>query len=214
VRRLDGRPFEAFVRDEIFLPLGMYDSWIGMPAEQFHIYGNRLSVLDATDKQPMRPFAPYDTEAANVNCRPAANGRGPVRELGRFYQMLLNGGALHGRRLLTPETVRLFTSAQRVGLDDETFRHKIDWGLGFLICSNRYGYKALPYSFGPHASDRAFGHNGFQSTMAFADPDFELIVIIAPNGAPGEPAHDKRLRRVLAAVYEDAGYAASTSSPS
>lgn len=207
VRRIDGRPFEIFIRDEIFLPLGMDDCWIGMPPAEFHRYGDRLSILYQTDPPPTRPFPPYDTEAGNTQCRPAANGRGPMRQLGRLYQMLLNGGELEGRRLLSPQTVYLFTSPQRVGMFDETFRHKIDWGLGFLICSNHYGYKALPYSFGPHASSRAFGHNGFQSTMAFADPAYGLVIAICPNGAPGEPTHDKRLRRVLEAVYLDLGIA-------
>jgi CubicO group peptidase (beta-lactamase class C family) len=31
VRRLDGRAYERYVRDEIFVPLGMADSWIAMP---------------------------------------------------------------------------------------------------------------------------------------------------------------------------------------
>ena len=35
VRRIDGRPYQHYVREEIFLPLGMRDSWIGMPIEQF-----------------------------------------------------------------------------------------------------------------------------------------------------------------------------------
>jgi CubicO group peptidase (beta-lactamase class C family) len=203
VRRVDGRPFENYVRDEIFLPLGMTDSWIGMPPQCYRDYGDRLGVLYMTDKQPIRPLSPYDTEQAITHCRPASNGQGPMRELGQFHQMLLNGGELNGVRLLTPETVNLFTTARRIGMYDETFRHKIDWGLGFLICSKRYGYKALPYSFGPHASDRAFGHNGFQSSTAFADPEYGLVIAIAPNGTPGEPAHDKRLRNVLGAIYED-----------
>lgn len=203
VRRVDGRPFESYVRDEIFAPLGMRDSWVGMPAEQFYAYGERLGVLYATDKRPIRPLPPYDAEVAITHCRPAANGQGPIRELGRFYQMLLNGGELDGVRIVSREAVARFTSPQRVGMYDETFKHKIDWGLGFLINSRRYGYKALPYSFGPHASDKTFGHNGFQSTMAFADPEHGLVVAIAPNGTPGEPAHDRRLRQVLSAVYED-----------
>ena len=207
IRRIDGRPYETFIRDEICLPLGMNDTWIGMPVGRYRDYGDRLGVLYQTDRTPAIPLPPYDTEAAITHCRPASNGQGPVRELGRFYQMLLNGGELDGARLLKPETVQLFTSPQRVGMYDETFRHKIDWGLGFLICSNKYGYKALPYSFGPHASDRAFGHNGFQSSMAFADPEYGLVVAIVPNGAPGEPAHDRRLRATLAAVYEDCGIA-------
>ena len=32
VRRLDGRPFDRYVREAIFEPLGMHDSWVGMPA--------------------------------------------------------------------------------------------------------------------------------------------------------------------------------------
>ena len=35
VRRVDGRPFETYVRHAIFEPLGMPDSWIGMPVEVF-----------------------------------------------------------------------------------------------------------------------------------------------------------------------------------
>ena len=207
IRRIDGRPCENYLRDEIFEPLGMRDSWIGMPPERYRAYGDRLGVLYVTSKQPIQPLPPYDTEQAITHCRPAANGQGPVRELGRFYQMLLNGGELDGVRLLKGETVALFTSPQRVGMYDETFRHIIHWGLGFLISSKKYGYKALPYSFGPHASDRAFGHNGYQSSMALADPEHDLVIVIAPNGCPGEPAHDRRLRATLGAVYDDLGLA-------
>ncbi|HWE92560.1 MAG TPA: serine hydrolase domain-containing protein [Tepidisphaeraceae bacterium] len=205
VRRVDGRPYEHYVRDAIFGPLGMKDSWIGMPADRHRAYGPRLGVLVMTDKPPLRPLPPYDTEQAITHCRPAANGQGPARELGRFYQMLLNGGELDGVRLLSRETVSQFTTAQRVGMYDETFRHVIDWGLGFLINSAKYGSPTLPYGFGPRASDRAFGHNGFQSSSAFADPEHGLVVAIVPNGTPGEAAHDRRLRAVLGAVYEDLG---------
>ncbi|HEX4494972.1 MAG TPA: serine hydrolase domain-containing protein, partial [Thermoanaerobaculia bacterium] len=31
IQRVSGRPFSAYVREEIFAPLGMDDSWIGMP---------------------------------------------------------------------------------------------------------------------------------------------------------------------------------------
>lgn len=39
VRRLDGRPFENYVRETIFEPLGMVDSWVGMPPERYRAYG-------------------------------------------------------------------------------------------------------------------------------------------------------------------------------
>jgi CubicO group peptidase (beta-lactamase class C family) len=207
VRRIDGRPYEQYVRDEIFLPLGMRDSWIGMPEPERQRYeaAGRLELPWQTDRQPARPLAPWDRPDAWTHCRPAANGCGTTRDLLRFYQMLLNHGELDGARLLAPDTVRLFTTRQRIGMFDHSFQHVIDFGLGFIINSSRYGPDTVPYGFGPYASDDTFGHNGFQSTSAFCDPAHELIVIIIPNGMPGEAAHERRLRAVLGAVYSDLG---------
>ena len=41
VRRVDGRRFEHYVRDEIYEPLGMVDCWVGMPADVHEAYGPR-----------------------------------------------------------------------------------------------------------------------------------------------------------------------------
>ena len=70
-----------------------------------------------------------------------------MRELGRFYEMLLGRGSYQGRRLLLPQTVDLFTSRQREGMVDATFKHVIDWGLGFILNSNRYGADTVPYGY-------------------------------------------------------------------
>ncbi|HEX4792942.1 MAG TPA: serine hydrolase domain-containing protein [Humisphaera sp.] len=207
VRRLDGRPYEQYVRDEIFEPLGMDDCWIGMPAERYVGYGSRMEIVQQMDKGPPRTLPPWDREESFTHCRPAANGCGPAAQLGRFYQMLLNGGELEGVRILGADTVRHFTSRQRVGLFDLSFKHVVDFGFGFIVNSNRYGADTVPYGFGPFASDEAFGHNGFQSTSAFADPRHELVVVIIPNGTPGDLAHEKRLREILSAVYQDLGLA-------
>ena len=40
---------------------------------------------------------------------------------------------------------------------DHTFRHVMDWALGFIVNSARYGRDTVPYGFGPYASDRTFG---------------------------------------------------------
>lgn len=203
VRRVDGRLFEHYVREEIFEPLEMRDSWVGMPAERWNAYGERIGILQQTEKQPMQPLSGFDTEAAATHCRPAANGMGPTRELGRFYEALLHGGTLGGRRILRPETVRALTTRQRIGMFDETFKHIIDWGLGFIVNSNRYGTETVPYGFGPYAGEETFGHNGKQSSSAFADPEHGLVVAIVCNGTPGEAAHDLRMRAIHAAIYRD-----------
>ena len=56
-----------------------------------------------------------------------------MRELGRFYEMLLAVGSLRGARILSPQTVEAITARHRVGQFDKTFNHVLDWGLGFLI---------------------------------------------------------------------------------
>jgi CubicO group peptidase (beta-lactamase class C family) len=118
--------------------------------------------------------------------------------------MLLAGGQLPGEeRILQPETVRALTSRQRIGMFDQTFRHVIDWGLGFIINSNRYGANTVPYGFGVDAGESSFGHNGFQSSTAFADPEHQLVVAVVCNGACGDAAHDRRMREIDAAVYAD-----------
>ena len=207
VRRLDGRPFERYVREAVFGPLGMPDSWVGMPPERYRAYGDRVGLMHDTAGPAPAADLFWDTEEGAALCRPAGNGRGPARELGRFYLALLNRGALDGARVLSAQTVEAITAPHRVGLYDHTFRHAMDWGLGFMVNSNRYGPGTVPYNFGPHASDRTFGHSGHQSSTAFADAEHGLAVALVLNGMPGEAPHHVRMREILSAVYEDLGLA-------
>ena len=95
VRRIDGREFGRYVREEIFEPLGMTDSWLTLPPERYGGYGDRIGVMQKTDKPDRGPAdAGLDTARAAAACRPAGGCRGPMRELGRFYEMLLAGGTL------------------------------------------------------------------------------------------------------------------------
>lgn len=206
VRRVDGRPFSRYVREEIFLPLGMLDSWIGMSAAQFEAYGQRLGVLTSFEKAETAPHRYSLLEGATA-CVPGGNGHGPMHDLGRFYQMLLAEGELDGVRVLSPESVRQMTGRQRVAMFDETFRHVMDWGLGLIIDSNKYGVDTVPYGYGPYSSPHTFGHGGSQSSVGFADPLRQLVVAIVFNGMPGERKHDARLRGVLAALFTDLGLA-------
>lgn len=207
VRRVDGRPFSRYVREQIFEPLGMRDSWIGMSDAQFAAYGQRLGVLLNLEKAEPAPHR-YSSLAGATACVPGGNGHGPMHDLGRFYQMLLGGGELDGVRVLSGESVRLMTSRQRVGMFDETFRHAMDWGLGLIIDSKQHGIECVPYGYGPYSSPGTFGHGGSQSSVGLADPERQLVVALVFNGMPGERKHDVRLRAVLAALYIDLGLAA------
>ena len=215
VRRIGGRTYDRTVREEIFGPLGMRDCWVGMPLDRYLAYqeADRIGAMWDTEKRdPEKPWPPrheWDTPERCTTVNPGGNGYGPVRELRRFYEMLLDRGTFQGRRILRSETVDALTSRQRTGMIDATFLHVIDWGLGFIIDSKRYGAETVPYGYGHHASDRTFGHSGYRSSTAFADPEHGLAVALVWNGTPSSEDHERRVRATLDALYEDLGLAGS-----
>jgi CubicO group peptidase (beta-lactamase class C family) len=196
VRRLDGRRFESYVRDEVFAPLGMDDCWVGMPADALAGYGDRIGTMHATATGDAVALTMFDAGPWVERCLPGGGGRGPLRQLGRLYEALLARGQLDGRRLLTPQTVEAITARHRVGLYDETFHAVCDWGLGFAIDA---------YAMGRHASPRAFGHGGALSAISFADPEHGLVAVVQTNGMCDNDGHYLRLDAVTTALYEDLG---------
>ena len=204
VRRLSGSPVEAYLRSHVFEPLGMRHSWLALDETRVRDLGDRLAFVYDTSSGTPQSKEGWNSREGFTRARPGGSARGPVRELGRFYEALLNGG----EGALRPETVELMTTRQRVGMFDETFQFKMDWGLGFIINSNRDGFQ-MPYSFGRHASPDTFGHSGNQASCAFADPVNRLVVAWACNGMPGERKHQQRQRAINNAIYEDLGLAGS-----
>ena len=214
VRRIAGRPINQYVREMILEPLGMNDTWLGVPRERLAEYGERMGFVYLSSGGKLTAHSPWNTEEAAVAIRPGSNARGPIRELARFYECLLatlSNRAPGRAAILRPETLANLLSRHRVGLFDHTFRHKLDFGLGFLINSNRYGADTVPYGYGPHASESTFGHSGSQSSCAFADPEQELVVAWTCNGLPGEARHQKRARDINTAIYEDLGLMGTSS---
>jgi beta-glucosidase-like glycosyl hydrolase/CubicO group peptidase (beta-lactamase class C family) len=86
-----------------------------------------------------------------------------------IFQMLLNGGTYKGKRLLSKETISLFTSYQtadsRRGLGfDKPSADKNDGGPASNHCS---GY--------------TFGHQGFTGTCGWADPATGVVFVLLSN---------------------------------
>jgi CubicO group peptidase (beta-lactamase class C family) len=198
VQRVSGQNYRDYLRNEIFQPLKMADAWIGMSSEQYQSYGNRLAMIPAMENGKTNFDIPANAPDSTLIPRPGANLRCPANQFVKFYEMLLSSRT----NILSPQTIEAITAPQRVYMHDHTFNAAIDWSLGFLI--NTVPYSATtPYLYGPHASRRAFGHSGNQCSVAFADPKYGLAICLAFNGMPGEAAHQKRMREVLATVYEE-----------
>lgn len=206
VRRLDGRPIARYLEEEIFAPLGMAACSLGVAPAAWEAVAPSIAPMyvragETLAKSDLAERAKLTTPS------PGGNGIGPLRELARFYAMLANGGELAGRRLLSPQSVEAMVARHRVGLRDQTFKTRLDWGLGVIVNSAHYGDAEAPYGYGPHAGPRTFGHSGAQSSVAFCDPDAGLVVALAVDGMPGEALHRARFERLLTALYEDLGLA-------
>ena len=201
VRRISGIPFGDYVRQNIFLPLGMRDSWIGMKEEKYEADENRIAVVYENTHQSAKAM---DMKKVITSCRPGSNGIGPIRDLAKVYEMLLNEGNRYRQQVLSPELVRTITARHRRGMMDVTFKTPIDWGYGFLL-NGESPSDDLPYGYCTAASPATFGHGGFQSSGAFCDPAKKLVVAYVFNAMPGEENHQARRKALIKAIYDAVG---------
>ncbi|MCH9653725.1 MAG: beta-lactamase family protein [Planctomycetes bacterium] len=198
LQRILNQPYSELIRELILEPLGMTESWIGMPREVYEQQQENMAYVYQREKGEML-LTDWHAETRCLKPSPGGNARGPIRELGWFYECLLH----QGMPLFEPQTVETMTSPHREGKFDLTLQHIVDYGLGFIINSNRYGEATVPYGFGKFASEKTFGHGGSQSSIAFADLERELVVAFVANGRPGEPKHQRRAKEINEAIYED-----------
>lgn len=204
VARVSGMPFERYIRTQLFEPLGMKDSWVGMPVEVYRKYGDRMGTMTNTDGAKPTPAEHYSgigQEGWATICVPGGNGHGPMRELARFYEMMRQGGTLDGKRVLAAKTVEEFTRVHRT--DAPNYKGKAGtsapaWGLGI---SRQRGVG------GPHCSPTTFGHGGSLSSLAFCDMEKRVVAAFVCNGRPKQADHAARTRDIAAAIYEDLGLA-------
>ncbi len=192
LRRVDGRPIDRFLAEEFFGPLGMADSHLGIPPERQLALEPRLArvQLGRTEREHFASpafIAQFNgpDEIARVN--PSGGGRGPARDLGRFYELLLAKGRWNDRQLVDARTVQLFTACHRWDLPDKTLAGApLPWGLGFCLYGNA--------DVSPSVSRRVFGHSGMVSTIAFADPDSALVCVVVTTGLLDPMTNARRLR--------------------
>ena len=202
IERLDGRPWPRFLRDEICEPLNLTDTWNAMSATVWKEHSDRIAPLSQRDRGKVEPLSWHDSTHCEQSS-PGVSTRGPIRQLGRFYEWL--SGVSSVPEILSSETKTLMTSRHREAAFDKTLCHKVDFGLGVIVNSNRYGAETVPYGFGRFCSEGTFGHGGSQSSIGFADPEHGLVVAWVANTRAGEGQHQKRNREINSAIYQDLG---------
>ena len=191
VRRIDGRPFDEFLREELTAPLGMNDTYVGLPPS---LEGrvSRIYAMEDADANMRAPLANLPDLVAMWNrpevhqaIIPAACGIATARDLVRFYAMMLGGGALDGVRILKPETVAEVTKLQAEGTDPANGSYN-RLSLGLALGDPRMGFSRT-------VNIHSYGHAGAGTSVGWADPDSGLAVAIITNGFRADGTNNARL---------------------
>lgn len=129
---------QVYCREEIFLPLGMPDCYVGMPQAAYDGYaadGRFAELRTMGAKGKILTTATVGVKANEVMaCVPGSNGRAPACQWLRVFECLLAGGtARDGTVILKPETVEMFTRRHRVGMFDAVQGILCDWSLGLFV---------------------------------------------------------------------------------
>lgn len=187
---LSGVPFETFVAERIFAPLGMSDTGFHVPADKLGRFAACYlpAVASTAAAVPLPPgataanggFSLIDPPATSPFLKagaPASGGGGLVSTVGdyaRFALMLLNDGELEGKRLLGRKTVELMTANHLpekllpIAQGTEPMP-----GLGFgLGVSVRVGDET-----GLLGSEGAYGWGGAARTIVRIDPAEDMLIL-------------------------------------
>ena len=187
--------YRRFIREELIVPLGLGDElFVGVPD----------AVQDrAADMHEPGPDGRPVKRADENNARfrragtPGGGGYGTARAMAAFYQMLLNGGTLGGRRLLSPRTLgyvlRNYTG-ERV---DGYMGMPMHRGLGPHLRGTTDTIRGL----GSLAAPRTFGHGGVGSSYCWADPDSGVSFAYLTNNRVPDPWHSERMDRISNAMH-------------
>ncbi|MFL6154558.1 MAG: serine hydrolase domain-containing protein [Marmoricola sp.] len=187
VREITGKSIRDVLAEEILDPLGFRWMNYGVAPQDVPLVGQNYP----TGPPPVPPLSTFLTRALGVHpdeatrmsndprfltgVLPAANGVSTANELGRFYEMLRQGGELDGVRVMEARTIR------RARIEQSHL--EVDLSLGLPIAFS-YGYmlggKVLSL-YGPNTT-QAFGHLGWINIVGWADPQRRLSVGLITTG--------------------------------
>jgi CubicO group peptidase (beta-lactamase class C family) len=185
-----GKPLDQYLRERLFEPLGMTDTYFYLPPEK-HSRLVKVSSQDALRHAvPLKSnYFDYPLLTDGTYFSGGAGLSSTTRDYAIFLQMLLNNGVYNGQRILSRRTVELITSNQ-IG---ELNRGKNKFGLGFEIITKE-GQAVLGMSEG------SFLWGGYFATDYWADPKERIVGLIFMQQSP--MSHGEIHNKFTAMVYQ------------
>lgn len=205
LRRTDplGRDFGAILHEELFSPLRMDSTSMGVRAD----LRSRKIVPDMRGVIPIRipgrvqpgTFGLFEEER---NEAPHVGAVSTTADIWRFAEMLRRGGELDGARILSPRMVAMARRNQTGDMPNELYKAvalRSGWeappayiGLGFSV----RGERIVHHQFGTMTSPETFGNYGAGSTMFWIDPELDMTFACLTAGVMTQAANIERFQRL------------------
>lgn len=206
VEVLSGKPFDVFLKERIFDPLGMEDTGFFVPPEKRERFAANYR------RAPDKTLRLVDDPQESTYLRPPSflgGGGGLVgttADYARFCRMLVQGGTLDGARILGPRTLELMTrnhlkdgaelSALAIDSFSETANEGVGFGLGFAT--------TLPRSWGGGLGVGDYYWGGAASTIFWVDPKEDLFVTFMTQLMPSSTFDFRgQLKSIIYGAIED-----------
>jgi CubicO group peptidase (beta-lactamase class C family) len=200
IEKISCKPFEQFLKDRIFAPLGMVDTGFHVPADKAH----RFAACYSADGKGGKELQDDPTTSPFLNPPTFVSGGGGLvsttSDYLKFCRMLLGRGALGNTRLISPKTLALMTTNHLPGgktlpelslsLFSEATYEGVGFGLGFAVTMDP-ARTLLPGSSGE------YWWGGAATTSFWIDPVEDLAVIFMTQCLPSGAYPVRRELRTL-----------------
>jgi CubicO group peptidase (beta-lactamase class C family) len=218
IGKISGMPFEQFLKERIFNPLGMSDTDFFVPAGKAHRFAACYSAdpkggmtFHATERKGTLTLQDDPATSSFLSPPSLVSGGGGLCSTAADYltfcRALLGGGELGGVRLLGPKTLALMTSNHLPGgmdlpglsrsLFSEATYNGIGFGLGFSVTMD-------PTQTLIAGSPGEYSWGGAATTSFFIDPAEEMITIFMTQVLPSSAYPLRReLRSMVYAAITD-----------
>jgi len=205
LRRTDpkGRAFRDILREDLFEPLGMKDTSMGLRPDlrDRHVKPDMRGTVPIKHLSRTLPgdhalFEDPAVEAPHVGCAST------TADLWRFAEMLRRGGELDGVRILSPRIVAVARKVWTGDMPNELYRGvavRAGWntppaymGLGF----NVRGTAIVNHQLGTLTSPETFGNYGAGSSLFWVDPELDVSFACLTAGVMTQAANIERFQKL------------------
>lgn len=182
IARVAGVTFGEFLRDRIFAPLGMKDTGFHVPPDKHHRFATTYAYDSATKKLKV-----FDQPVTGKFSSPPVFENGSAGlvstadDFNAFAQMLLSGGQLGSKRILSAASVELMTTDQ-LSLDNKQESQLFlgdlgSWGFGMSVVFKERD----------DATPCRFGWDGGYGTSWYSNPREQLTGILLTQRMMNSP---------------------------